>query len=824
MHLLKHSPIKNNARGRRILFASPLLVGALIFTPSSPANADLGEGDVEDLGVAMQAPNVRLSDVGTLSDGTPVAYLFSDGEPVSFDVVDMQTGDLLDSHQIDPYTVASAIDVADDGTVYLSVRAPNDATLWQYDPESRVLTEIATGIAGEEMIRTLDVQDDMLYGTTFPGAQVFAMNTADRDLTTYGSITDDGDYGWGLEASSDEVFVGAGTPAQLFRLDPGSGRATPIDLPEDVATEGEFIQRIETYEDLMVVSHREVEGGTLSVYDGTEWVDRVPVGGMWLYTEQTADNAFYYLDEDDQPHMYDIKSRSSSPIDLSETEIDGETSGTSRIFLTDLGLDSFPGTTLVGIRTDGQMWRYNLATGAGELLELEAFGSPVTTMSIGEGGDGDVYVGAYLSPGIMARVSTETGEVEQLDGPEQADSIIAHDAQTIIATYPEAVIYAAEADQEWSWGDNPRHLFTLGRKETGQDRPRHMEVAGDLVAIGTIPNYGELGGALTLFDPQTGEYDVHRNVVEEQSVTDLAYNDGLIYGGTSIHGGLDTSPTQQTAEVFVWDIEAEELIARSTPVDGAEVIHALVADDAGAIWGMSDNGTLFEYDPLTHEVARTIETEIVHTSTWAAQSGLQFRAEDGLIYGHAGGQLFRFDPKEPELESLLDSGVARATLAAGAIYFTNETNVFRYSPPAISPIKVDPPAATFTDGARPGEGIVTIPDAEGVEYLIDGELVDAGTHPGFGTVTVTARALEGYVLLEGATTRWSHTFESDASDSPIPDPTQEPKPSKDPEVNGNDGSGQMPSTGFSPNSLVMLTVSLLSGAIAVFLIRKRLYS
>ena len=239
---------------------------------------------------------------------------------------------------------------------------------------------------------------------------------------------------------------------------------------------------------------------------------------------------------------------------------------------------------------------------------------------------------------------------------------------------------------------------------------------------------------------------------------------------------------------------------------------------------MSDNGTLFEYDPLTHEVARTIETEIVHTSTWAAQSGLQFRAEDGLIYGHAGGQLFRFDPKEPELESLLDSGVARATLAAGAIYFTNETNVFRYSPPAISPIKVDPPAATFTDGARPGEGIVTIPDAEGVEYLIDGELVDAGTHPGFGTVTVTARALEGYVLLEGATTRWSHTFESDASDSPIPDPTQEPKPSKDPEVNGNDGSGQMPSTGFSPNSLVMLTVSLLSGAIAVFLIRKRLYS
>src|SRR5690625_7080878 len=68
----------------------------------------------------MSSINVRLSAVGELADGTPVGYLFSDGNPVSLEVVDLCTGDLLDQHRIDPYTVASSIAVAEDGTVYLS--------------------------------------------------------------------------------------------------------------------------------------------------------------------------------------------------------------------------------------------------------------------------------------------------------------------------------------------------------------------------------------------------------------------------------------------------------------------------------------------------------------------------------------------------------------------------------------------------------------------------------------------------------------------------------------------------------------------------------
>src|SRR5690625_4870551 len=125
-------------------------VAALMMSPLA-ASADHGpesaeqtaaSGEVTDLGVAMSSINVRLSAVGELADGTPVGYLFSDGNPVSLEVVDLRTGDLLDQHRIDPYTVASSIAVAEDGTVYLSVRSPNDAAPWQYSPDAQELEEI----------------------------------------------------------------------------------------------------------------------------------------------------------------------------------------------------------------------------------------------------------------------------------------------------------------------------------------------------------------------------------------------------------------------------------------------------------------------------------------------------------------------------------------------------------------------------------------------------------------------------------------------------------------------------------------------------------
>lgn len=725
-------------------------------TGTAPAPAVATDGESTDLGVAMEAPNVRLSDVDVLADGTPVGYLFSDGEPVSFSVIDLRTGELLDSHEIAPYSVASAIDVAEDHIVYLSVRSPNDGTLWRYDPGTAELTEVATEIAGEEMLRTLDIDGDTLFGATYPGATVFAMDRSTEEITSFGSVAPDSDYAWGLEADDGELWAGAGLPAQLSLLDPADGTSTPIELPAGVAADGGFVQRIETYAGVKVISHREVEGATAQVHDGTGWVDSLPIAGLWLYSEQMADGAFYYLAADGQAYAYDVATRESSPVDLGA--LVEETAETTRLFVTELGTADFPGQTLLGVRSDGQIWRHNLQTGYGDVIRTETPGAPVTIMSIGTGGDGQVYLGAYLSPGVMARLDPSTGELEQIEGPEQADAITAHDDQTVIGTYPGAGFYATEAELPWEWGENPRHLFTLGRADNGQDRPRHLTSAGDLVAAGTISTYGELGGALTLFDPVTGEYQTHRHVVPDQSVTDLAYADGVIFGGTSIYGGLDSEPTQTTAELFVWDVE--EGLQESFPVvDGAEVIHALALDASGLLWGMADTGELFQYDPSSAEVVRRIDTGLQHANIWGSQSTLQLNPADGRLYGTASGTLFRLDPVSATLELLVEGGVERASVAGGDVYYTNATNLFRYdlSGPQCDqeitgshtgPLRLDAGTTCIVDADL--EGPLRVSDGASVSVL-ESQLVGPFQADAAASVTVRDSAIDGPVTIAGTT-------------------------------------------------------------------------
>jgi hypothetical protein len=74
---------------------------------------------------------------------------------------------------------------------------------------------------------------------------------------------------------------------------------------------------------------------------------------------------------------------------------------------------------------------------------------------------------------------------------------------------------------------------------------------------------------------------------------------------------------------------------------------------------------------------------------------------------------------------------------------------------------VTPADVTFNDVCGTDSDTYTVPTTTGVIYS-----VNAGTHPGSGTVTVTATADSGYVL-EG-TTSWTHTF----TDEDCPQPAK----------------------------------------------------
>lgn len=75
-----------------------------------------------------------------------------------------------------------------------------------------------------------------------------------------------------------------------------------------------------------------------------------------------------------------------------------------------------------------------------------------------------------------------------------------------------------------------------------------------------------------------------------------------------------------------------------------------------------------------------------------------------------------------------------------------------------TPTVVAPQPVVFTDKDGTAEDSYAVPVTEGVEYLVEGTVVKAGTHPGSGTVSVTARAKTGYLLAAGAAAQWTLTF------------------------------------------------------------------
>lgn len=77
-------------------------------------------------------------------------------------------------------------------------------------------------------------------------------------------------------------------------------------------------------------------------------------------------------------------------------------------------------------------------------------------------------------------------------------------------------------------------------------------------------------------------------------------------------------------------------------------------------------------------------------------------------------------------------------------------------------VLVNPASVTFTDECGTINGTYSIPGTTGVEYLVNGQVTGAGSYPGTGRVTVTARATTGYVLAEAATSSWDHTFDATA--------------------------------------------------------------
>jgi outer membrane protein assembly factor BamB len=317
-------------------------------------------------------------------------------------------------------------------------------------------------------------------------------------------------------------------------------------------------------------------------------------------------------------------------------------------------------------------------------LRYEAAGSYLFV--VGSGPEGRIYGSSMLPLHLFSYYPAE-GSFNQLSriplGGGEIYSMGSFDGKLYFCAYPGARLWVYDPKKSFRPGQgedaNPKDLGPLGDQ---QDRPRAM-IAGPYgkVFIGSYPDYGQMGGAISVYVPQTDERRVYRHVVENQSIASLVDVPpfDLIVAGSSVRGGTGTRATEKEAKLILWDSKEEKKIFELAPVPEAKTILSLVSTRDGRVYGVTDTEKVFAFDIEKREIRKIFDLGLKDPRETSLQLG-----PGEKIYGLAKEAIFTIDPMTDQVSLLakpptpIDSGM---TIVGRKIYYGSGANLWEFEIP-----------------------------------------------------------------------------------------------------------------------------------------------
>jgi hypothetical protein len=317
-------------------------------------------------------------------------------------------------------------------------------------------------------------------------------------------------------------------------------------------------------------------------------------------------------------------------------------------------------------------------------LQYEAAGSYIFVVSTGP--DEKIY-GSSMLPLRLFVYDPHTQSLTNLGKAAYAGGEIysmgSLNGKLYLCSYPEARLSVYDPQKPLRFGDkedsNPRDLGPIGNE---QYRPRTM-IAGPhgRVYIGSYPDYGLLGGAISVYDPKKNEKRVYRHIVQNQSIASLAYIEkfDLIAGGSSIRGGTGTHAIEKEAKLILWDPKEERKIFEIVPVPEAKAILSLAVTVDGMLYGITDNEKVFVFDSERREVKKIFDLGFKEPRGISLQLGPDLR-----LYGLAKEAIFFIDPRNDQISLVLSPPVpihSGMAMLGRKIYFGSNANLWEFEIP-----------------------------------------------------------------------------------------------------------------------------------------------
>ncbi|MEU5879900.1 PQQ-binding-like beta-propeller repeat protein [Spirillospora sp. NPDC047279] len=666
-------------RLKRTIATASFATLACTAAPAAPALA--GAPPAPPQPVSLGAP---LSDVlligGVVAPGPggePALWNISTGKPAYLNALDPATGERLVTAPLPGGEGGWAMTAAPDGSIYAGTY--QNGRLYRWRPGAGdTVEDLGQPIPGQPYIWRLTTDDQgNVYGGTSPGGKVFRYDAATGQVRDYGQPVPGQGYVKSIAHAGGKIYTGSYAQAHIAELDTATGQAVELPSPPGLTDPDQQVYDINAYGGRLYVRIGTAFPGPMYVWDiaARAWVDEIPDAHGLDVAPPGADGEIYLIQKSELKR-YDPVAKTLTGTGLTFT---GRVQNARSIGWAELDLPDYPGKSVVGTLWRGEMFRYNPQTGKSAILPSQVRREPIEIMSLAAGRT-RAYAGGFLNGGLSL-VDPATGAAT-FNRFSQIESIMETGTGEVwIGAYPEARVYRYDPALPWSspeyspgppgTADNPRQVLNL--KPDLQMRAKALAQVDGKIAIGTVPEGDRLGGALVLYDPATGGKQVMRNIVQDESVHGLTASRGVVYGGTSIYGGLGTTPpTRADGAVFAYDVARGRKLWEVTPAPGAPTVGSVVIGPDRKLWGIAGKN-VFALDPRTGKVVRRIELGTNGT-------GGDIVATRRALYASLDGRkIYRLTPRSPHAPKLVVDHPHRriSVREGGPLYFSEGAEMFR---------------------------------------------------------------------------------------------------------------------------------------------------
>lgn len=623
----------------------------------------------------------------TIGDGE--VYYATNGSPATFYAADSKTGKMIFSQSLPGSDVVWGMTVGADGNVYFS--GTYDGILYRYLVDEQSLEQVGKNPSDNWVWQLKATADGKIYGATYPNAKVFEYDIESGDFIDLGTFYEGQLYARGLGVTDESLYVGIGTTAHLIRMDRETGERSEIELPITGASTS--ISNVWEYGDTLFAAYGtsllaiDIETG--EVLHTMDWEDENTFDGLLSAPSPYDESLIYFITKQaTQLWTYNLETNETEKVDPT-IQMPATPAKSMKWVKNEEGED-----VLAILHHQIEYSEYNPNTNTLEVSYPEVATQGLNIQSLAIGDDNNVYMGGYQGSFGVFDTSTETYLLNERD-PHQIEGIGFLNGEVYLGTYGGAKIYRYNPELPFEYsgggeGNNPEMVYDI---DDDQSRPFTFASGDNKLFVGTISDYGKLGGSLTIYDSLTGEWSSIRNIIENQSIIGLAYHNGIVYGGSTISGGLGIDPSEPEARMFAYDTatgEHEVFDLEAAGLDKPEMIGELSIGPDGNLWGVawgydadrSYNTVVFSMDKESRQVLKSTEiySGVHRGSQWRP---FYIRWDDqGYLYTTAGRKLTVINPDTMASKQLISSNVDLMDLDdEGNIYFASGADLYKLPVP-----------------------------------------------------------------------------------------------------------------------------------------------